>query len=139
LASPSLHTIVVAGLPPSVGFLFKATGLASMLITAPTVAIVRIYVLILLLGLCYQIAKPSINVGIVPVIIGLFLSIAGIFTGFVSSIAVNLWGGSGAFFSIQNILNSTLGWANIKLDVINTLVPFIIALLASYVFFGEGR
>jgi hypothetical protein len=139
LVSSTTQTLVLSGLPPSIGFLFRGVGLASLLITAPTVPIARIYVLFMLVGLCYDIAKHSGVSGIIPVAVGIVLSFAGILTGLASSIAVNLWGGSGAFFSLQNIFNATVGWANIKLDVIDMLIPFAIALLASYVFFGEGR
>jgi len=41
-------------------------------------------------------------------------------------------------FAIENVFNATNTWANVKLDIINMLIPFVIAILASYVFFGEG-
>jgi len=59
MAIPAVQTVVSSGLPPSVGFLFKTAGLASMFITASTVAIVRVYMLFLLVGLCYQVALQS--------------------------------------------------------------------------------
>jgi len=138
MAIPAVQTVVSSGLPPSVGFLFKTAGLASMFITASTVAIVRVYMLFLLVGLCYQVALQSSRKGVLSIIVSAILLFGGILTGFASKIAVNLYGGSGALFAIENVFNATNTWANVKLDIINMLIPFVIAILASYVFFGEG-
>jgi len=102
------------------------------------VAIVRVYMLFLLVGLCYQVALQSSRKGVLSIIVSAILLFSGILTGFASKIAVNLYGGSGALFAIENVFNATNTWANVKLDIINMLIPFVIAILASYVFFGEG-
>jgi len=135
---PVAETFISSGLPPSVGFLFKAAGLASMFITASTVAIVRVYMLFLLVGLCYQIALQSGKKGVLSKVLSVILVFGGVLTGFASRMAVNLYGGSGALYAIENVFNATNTWANVKLDMINMLIPFVIAILASYVFFGEG-
>jgi len=94
--------------------------------------------LFLLVGLCYQIALQSGKKGVLSKVLSVILVFGGVLTGFASRMAVNLYGGSGALYAIENVFNATNTWANVKLDIINMLIPFVIAILASYVFFGEG-
>jgi len=89
-----------------------------MFITASTVAIVRVYMLFLLVGLCYQVALQSSRKGVLSIIVSAILLFSGILTGFASKIAVNLYGAVERClplrtFLMQQILGQMLSWTSL--------------------------
>ncbi|NPV87905.1 hypothetical protein HPY42_00030 [Coprothermobacteraceae bacterium] len=139
LAITPAKLTALGGLPPTVGFLFRALTITSLFISAPTVAIARIYMLLLLVGLVMEAAHATESKGVLPALVALGATFAGVLTGLAARLAVDLYEVTGALYTINNNLNVAITMPNIRLDMVNAMLPLVVALLASYVFFGEGR
>jgi len=76
--------------------------------------------------------------GVLSIIVSAILLFSGILTGLHRKLLLISTGAVERCLPLENVFNATNTWANVKLDIINMLIPFVIAILASYVFFGEG-